>query len=98
IVFALARARPAVPERGMGFEPPQGQTVGRASTTSEADLNHEPGPASDVSEAATPDLRDPLTGLPSHLLLRDRLTHALARAHRHERPVPGMFVYNRGLA
>jgi len=92
IVFALARARPAVPEGAIGTQPPQGQTLARASTTSEANLNHEPGPAIDVSEAATPDLRDPLTGLPSHLLLRDRLTHALARAHRHERPVAVMLI------
>ena len=92
IVFALARARPAVHEGATGSQPPRGHAVARASTTSEANPNHEPGPASDVSEAATPDLRDPLTGLPSHLLLRDRLTHALARAHRHERPVAVMLI------
>jgi diguanylate cyclase (GGDEF)-like protein len=47
--------------------------------------------ASDPS-AATPDLRDPLTGLATRPLLRDRVEHALARAHRHERPVALMLL------
>jgi len=46
----------------------------------------------DLSPSVTPDLRDPLTGLPTHLILRDRLEHALARAHRHERPVAVMLL------
>jgi diguanylate cyclase (GGDEF)-like protein len=49
-------------------------------------------PVKDVLPSTTPDLRDPLTGLPTHLILRDRLEHALARAHRHERPVAVMLL------
>ena len=50
-------------------------------------------PATEVAaKSATPDLRDPLTRLPVRLLLRDRVEHALARAHRHERPVAIMLL------
>ena len=45
---------------------------------------HEPG---GETSSSTPELRDPLTGLTTRTLLRDRVTQALARAHRHERPV-----------
>ena len=38
------------------------------------------------------ELRDSLTGLATRELLRDRLDHALTRAHRHERPVALMVV------
>jgi diguanylate cyclase (GGDEF)-like protein len=48
-------------------------------------------PLADVS-SATPDLRDPLTGLATRALLHDRVGHALARAHRHERPVAVMLL------
>lgn len=55
-----------------------------------------PEPTADVedvtAESSTPDLRDPLTRLPTRLLLRDRVEHALARAHRHERPVAIMLL------
>jgi diguanylate cyclase (GGDEF)-like protein len=57
--------------------------------------NPPPSDAADTegaSPATTPDLRDSLTGLPTHLLLRDRVGHALARAHRHERPVAIMLL------
>ena len=40
----------------------------------------------------TPDLRDPLTGLATRVLVRDRVDHALARAYRHERPVAIMLL------
>jgi diguanylate cyclase (GGDEF)-like protein len=56
------------------------------ATTQPADVTER------TAQANTPDLRDPLTGLPTHLLLRDRLEHALARAHRHERPVAVMLL------
>lgn len=46
----------------------------------------------DILPSTTPDLRDPLTGLPTRLILRDRLEHALARSHRHERPVAVMLL------
>ena len=45
---------------------------------------HEPG---GETSSSTPELRDPLTGLTTRTLLRDRVEQALARAHRHERPV-----------
>ena len=45
---------------------------------------HEPG---GETSSSTPELRDPLTGLTTRTLLRDRVAQALARAHRHERPV-----------
>jgi diguanylate cyclase (GGDEF)-like protein len=48
-------------------------------------------PLADVP-SATPDLRDPLTGLATRTLLHDRVGHALARAHRHERPVAVMLL------
>jgi diguanylate cyclase (GGDEF)-like protein/PAS domain S-box-containing protein len=53
----------------------------------------------DVSAARAMSLRmshlashDPLTDLPNRLLLRDRLTRALALAHRHERQLAVLFV------
>ena len=61
-----------------------------------------PDPATDGSsngtagqsslQSSTPDLRDPLTGLATRLLLHDRVGHALARAHRHERAVVIMLL------
>jgi diguanylate cyclase (GGDEF)-like protein len=50
-----------------------------------------PGAVEDPT-TPTPDLRDPLTGLTTRTLLRDRVEHALARAHRHERPVSIMLL------
>ena len=44
------------------------------------------------ADASTPELRDPLTALATRTLLRDRIEHALARAHRHERPVAIMLL------
>ena len=86
-VFALARRRPTSPEAATPPQPPQASTGVAASTATDASPGQEPGPGSQGTQSGTPDIRDPLTGLATHLLLRDRLIHALARAHRHERPV-----------
>jgi len=92
IVLALARRRLTVPEAAPSGQPPQPATIVDAFTTNDANPGHEPSADSEVPQSDTPDLRDSLTGLPTHLLLRDRLTHALARAHRHERPVAVMLL------
>ena len=42
-----------------------------------------------VSHAAS---HDPLTNLPNRLLLSDRLVHALALAHRHQRRMAVLFL------
>ena len=89
--FALARRHPTVPAYAGGHQPTEEPTVVGASPTADATSGHEPA-GSGVPQSDTPDLRDPLTGLPTHLLLRDRLTHALARAHRHERPLAVMLL------
>jgi diguanylate cyclase (GGDEF)-like protein len=92
IVFALAGREYTIPEAARSPQPPQLPTVVDASTTADESPDHEESAASDDPTSGTPDLRDPLTGLPTHLLLRDRLDHALARAHRHERPVAVMLL------
>jgi diguanylate cyclase (GGDEF)-like protein/PAS domain S-box-containing protein len=45
-----------------------------------------PAPAIDA-ETRSDMLRDPITGLASRPLFRDRVQHALARAHRHQQPL-----------
>ena len=92
IVFALAGREHTIPEAARSPQTPQLPTVVDASTTADESPDHEESAASDDPTSGTPDLRDPLTGLPTHLLLRDRLAHALARAHRHERPVAVMLL------
>jgi len=49
-------------------------------------------PDSTTANGGGNELRDSLTGLTTRELLRDRLDHALTRAHRHERPVALMVV------
>jgi len=92
IVFALAGRERPLPEAGRSPQTLQRLTVVDASTTADENSDREECPPSDDPQSVTPDLRDPLTGLPTHLLLRDRLDHALARAHRHERPVAVMLL------
>jgi diguanylate cyclase (GGDEF)-like protein/PAS domain S-box-containing protein len=48
-------------------------------------LRHAPQPETET--AAVEGLRDPLTGLASRALFRDRVEHALARAHRQQLPL-----------
>jgi diguanylate cyclase (GGDEF)-like protein len=59
-------------------------TTPARETAATATSPHEPA---DEASSFTPELRDPLTRLTTRTLLRDRLEHALTRAHRHERPV-----------
>lgn len=92
IVFSLAGRERTIPEAAKSPQTPQLPTVVDASTTADENADHEESAESDDPQSGTPDLRDPLTGLPTHLLLRDRLAHALARAHRHERPVAVMLL------
>jgi len=92
IVFALAGSERPLPEADGSPQTLQRLTVVDASTTADENSDREECPPSDDPQSVTPDLRDPLTGLPTHLLLRDRLDHALARAHRHERPVAVMLL------
>jgi diguanylate cyclase (GGDEF)-like protein len=66
-----------------------------ATTVDSTETSTETSTAAGVAIAAssaTPDLRDPLTGLATRTLLHDRVGHALARAHRHERPVALMLL------
>jgi diguanylate cyclase (GGDEF)-like protein/PAS domain S-box-containing protein len=44
-------------------------------------------PGEDAESAALEGLRDPLTGLATRALFRDRVEHALARAHRQQLPL-----------
>ena len=75
---------------------PSGQNGVPASSEKHRNALSCAGVAGDATErharTDTPDLRDPLTGLPTHLLLHDRLEQALVRAHRHERPVAVMLL------
>ena len=72
--------------------PPAGSTPSSTAVASPNGKPDAPAITSPVDQVAdtspgTPDLRDPLTGLTTRTLLRDRVEHALARAYRHERPV-----------
>ena len=65
--------------------------VGSAAVDSAAGLL-DSNDATAGASSPTPELRDPLTGLATRTLLHDRVGHALARAHRHERPVALMLL------
>jgi diguanylate cyclase (GGDEF)-like protein len=81
--MALVRSATAVPSEKSELQDPVGVLAGQDAP---ADAT------SPATQATTPDLRDPLTGLATRTLLRDRVEHALARAHRHERPVAVMLL------
>ena len=81
-------ARSPVPKAEAPVEPP----ASPEASPGEAEKETRAEPVEVTSEASTPDLRDGLTGLATRTLLRDRLEHALARAHRHERPVAIMLL------
>ena len=92
VTLVLVLHRPTAPPP-VASEP-ESTTVENASAKSE-DTSSDVVTRDGNIEAApsdTPDLRDSLTGLPTYALLRDRLEHALARAHRHERPVAIMVL------
>ena len=84
------RARPVTTESTRQTTPPALPDVPEpgVETTGDPATQHD----SAASGSSTPDLRDPLTSLPTRTLLRDRLENALARAHRHERPVAIMLL------
>ena len=92
IVFALAGRERAIREATKSTQPLHVPNGVDASVDADENPDHEEPSASEDPQSGTPDLRDPLTGRPTHLLLRDRLAHALARAHRHERPVAVMLL------
>jgi diguanylate cyclase (GGDEF)-like protein len=81
--MALVRSATAVPSEKSELQDPVGVLAGQDAPA---------GATSPATQATTPDLRDPLTGLATRTLLRDRVEHALARAHRHERPVAVMLL------
>jgi diguanylate cyclase (GGDEF)-like protein len=81
--MALVRSATAVPSEKSELQDPVGVLAGQDAPA---------GATSPATQAPTPDLRDPLTGLATRTLLRDRVDHALARAHRHERPVAVMLL------
>jgi len=93
LLVAKQRTTDAVLPMGPQPAPPDSASVVAGTPTTPAVVPAQQGyPVKDVLPSTTPDLRDPLTGLPTHLILRDRLEHALARAHRHERPVAVMLL------
>ena len=97
LAFVLGdAATAAAPERAAvdaGLTDGASMTAASTSANKPADAG---APSPDAStpdpSALTPDLRDPLTGLATRVLVRDRVDHALARAYRHERPVAIMLL------
>jgi diguanylate cyclase (GGDEF)-like protein len=89
LVVGARTTRPAAPTVPAPGSEPVPQDVASPTHVSKETLAQADQVTSDGS---TPEFRDPLTGLATRPLLRDRVEHALARAHRHERPVAIMLL------
>ena len=90
---AATAAAPGQAAVDAGLTDGASMTAASASANKPADAGApSPDPSTPDPSSLTPDLRDPLTGLATRVLVRDRVDHALARAYRHERPVAIMLL------